>query len=126
MVGARTLPWGLAAASSISRCRQERGRDGGGGLSAKLVYLEMTPANWHDGGTGSHRGTGSAQPRRRRDRINLSQRGNRWPRNDAMGQFLPRHLAERAAALPHKAAAPTVRCGGGYGQWRTPGLFGEI
>src|SRR5258707_2765849 len=24
-------------------------------------------------------------------------------------QFLPRHLTERAAALPHKAAAPTVR-----------------
>jgi hypothetical protein len=25
------------------------------------------------------------------------------------GQFLPRHLTERAAALPHKATAPTVR-----------------
>jgi hypothetical protein len=27
----------------------------------------------------------------------------------SLGQFLPRHLAERAGALPHKAAAPTVR-----------------
>jgi hypothetical protein len=32
-----------------------------------------------------------------------------------MGQFLPRHLTERAAALPHKAAAPTVRHRGSYG-----------
>ncbi len=30
-------------------------------------------------------------------------------RNDVKGQFLPRHLRERAAALPHKAAAPIVR-----------------
>jgi hypothetical protein len=27
----------------------------------------------------------------------------------AQVQFLPRHLTERAAALPHKAATPTVR-----------------
>jgi hypothetical protein len=33
----------------------------------------------------------------------------------SLGQFLPRHLAERAAALPHKAAAPTVRYRGSYG-----------
>jgi hypothetical protein len=26
-------------------------------------------------------------------------------RNDALGHLLPRHLTERAAALPHKAAA---------------------
>jgi hypothetical protein len=32
-----------------------------------------------------------------------------------MGQFLPRHLTERAAALPHKAAAPIVRYRGSYG-----------
>ena len=31
------------------------------------------------------------------------------------GQFLPRHLTERAAALPHTAAAPTVRYRGSYG-----------
>ena len=30
-------------------------------------------------------------------------------------QFLPRHLTERAAASPHKAAAPTVRHRGSYG-----------
>src|ERR1700688_1426533 len=32
-----------------------------------------------------------------------------------MGQFLPRHLTDRAAALPHKTAAPTVRHRGSYG-----------
>src|SRR5580700_10135961 len=32
-----------------------------------------------------------------------------------MGQFLPRHLTERAATLPHKAAASTVRHRGSYG-----------
>ena len=32
-----------------------------------------------------------------------------------LGQFLPRHFTERAAALPHKAAAPTLRHGGSYG-----------
>ena len=30
------------------------------------------------------------------------------------GQFLPRHLTERAAALPHKAATLTVRYRGSY------------
>jgi hypothetical protein len=34
-----------------------------------------------------------------------------------VGQFLPRHLTERAAALPHKTAAPTVRHRGSYGSW---------
>jgi hypothetical protein len=33
----------------------------------------------------------------------------------AMGQFPPRHLTERAAALPHKAATPIVRYRGSYG-----------
>jgi hypothetical protein len=32
-----------------------------------------------------------------------------------MGQFLPRHLKKRAAALPHRAAAHTVRFRGSYG-----------
>ena len=32
-----------------------------------------------------------------------------------MGQFPPRHLTERAAALPYKAAAPTVRHRGSCG-----------
>ena len=36
-----------------------------------------------------------------------------------MGQFLPRHLTERAAALPYKAAAPTVLHGGSYGPQAT-------
>jgi hypothetical protein len=31
-----------------------------------------------------------------------------------MGQFLPRHFTERPAALPHKAATPTVRYRGSY------------
>jgi hypothetical protein len=31
------------------------------------------------------------------------------------GQFLPRYLTERAAALPHKAAAPAARHRGSYG-----------
>jgi uncharacterized protein DUF1330 len=35
-----------------------------------------------------------------------------------MGQFLPRHLTDRAAALPDKAAAPTVR-------HRDPGAAGS-
>jgi hypothetical protein len=33
-----------------------------------------------------------------------------------IGQFLPRHLTERAAPLPHKAAAPAVRRRGSYEQ----------
>jgi len=32
-----------------------------------------------------------------------------------VGEFLPRHLTDRAAALPHKAATPTVRHRGSYG-----------
>ena len=32
-----------------------------------------------------------------------------------LGQFLPRHLTERAAALPHNAAAPALRGRGSYG-----------
>jgi hypothetical protein len=32
-----------------------------------------------------------------------------------IGQFLPRHPTKRAAALPHKAAAPTARHRGSYG-----------
>jgi hypothetical protein len=35
-----------------------------------------------------------------------------------MRQFLPRHLTERAAALPHKATAPTVRLEAVTGQSR--------
>jgi hypothetical protein len=57
----------------------------------------------------------TARDRRRSDRINLSHCVNwRWRKVD-MGQFLPRHLTERAATLPHKAAAPTVRNRGSYG-----------
>ena len=33
-----------------------------------------------------------------------------------MDEFLPRHLTERAAALSYKAAAPTLRHRGRYGQ----------
>jgi hypothetical protein len=33
----------------------------------------------------------------------------------AVGHFLPRHLTARAAALPYKAAAPTVGHRGSYG-----------
>jgi hypothetical protein len=36
-------------------------------------------------------------------------------RMSQLGQFLPRHLTERTAALPHKAAAPTVRHRGSCG-----------
>jgi hypothetical protein len=36
-----------------------------------------------------------------------------------MGQYLPHHLTERAAALPHKAAALTVRHRGSYGPLAT-------
>jgi hypothetical protein len=32
-----------------------------------------------------------------------------------LGQFLPRHFMERPAALPHKAAASTLRHRGSYG-----------
>jgi hypothetical protein len=32
-----------------------------------------------------------------------------------LGQFLPRYLTESAAALPNKAAAPTVRHRGSHG-----------
>src|ERR1700733_2767580 len=52
--------------------------------------------------------------------MNLSQCSNRHSRNVALGQFLPRHLTERAAALPHKAAAPTVRHRGSYGPKAAP------
>jgi len=37
----------------------------------------------------------------------------------ASGQYLPRHLTERGAALPHKAAALIVRCRGSYGPLAT-------
>jgi hypothetical protein len=34
---------------------------------------------------------------------------------NGIGQFLPRHLTDCAAALPHKAATPTIRHRGSYG-----------
>jgi hypothetical protein len=34
-------------------------------------------------------------------------------------KILPRHLTDRATALPHKAAAPTVRHRGSYGSIAT-------
>src|SRR5579864_8124036 len=45
----------------------------------------------------------------------LPQCGISIPLMTASGQFLPRHLMERAAALAHKAAAPAVRRRGSYG-----------
>jgi hypothetical protein len=45
---------------------------------------------------------------------------SKWSlRNHALGQFLPRPLAGRAAALLHNAAAPNVRYRGSLGQQRT-------
>jgi hypothetical protein len=46
--------------------------------------------------------------------------------NVASGQFLPRHLTERAAALPHEAAAPNIRHRDSYGPEPGPDLVRAI
>jgi hypothetical protein len=47
-------------------------------------------------------------------KVSCLQRSKSGCSNVEMGQFLPRRLTERAAALPREAAAPTVRRRGSY------------